>query len=156
MQKIPLDPKIWGPHYWFFLHTVAYTYPEFPTNVTKRKYYDLIQNMPLFIPDESMGNKMAGMLDKYPVSPYLDSRESFIRWVHFLHNKINVHLDKEEITAYQALDRYYHEYRPKHVVDYESMLARRDIVFVGIILGLVAFIGTYGTETYGFCTTSLK
>ena len=96
--------------------------------------------MPLFIPDESMGDKMAEMLEKYPISPYLDSRESFIRWTHFLHNKINVSLDKEEITAYQALDRYYHEYRPQHVVQYQSILARRDIMFVAVILGLVGFI----------------
>ena len=26
-STVYLDPKIWGPHYWFFLHTVAITYP---------------------------------------------------------------------------------------------------------------------------------
>ena len=30
-------PDIWGPHYWFFLHTVAESYPETPNAVTKRK-----------------------------------------------------------------------------------------------------------------------
>ena len=44
------DPTIWGPHYWFFLHTISHTYPLYPNEVTKKKYYDLIQNMPLFIP----------------------------------------------------------------------------------------------------------
>ena len=23
-----LNPKIWGPHYWFFLHTIAINYPK--------------------------------------------------------------------------------------------------------------------------------
>ena len=41
------DPNIWGPHYWFFLHTIAESYPLHPNSVTKKKYYDSIQNFPL-------------------------------------------------------------------------------------------------------------
>ena len=37
-----LDPKIWGPHYWFFLHTLALTYPETPNEVIKKKYIKYI------------------------------------------------------------------------------------------------------------------
>jgi hypothetical protein len=109
------DPTVWGPHYWFFLETVAYTYPELPTSVTKRKYYDLIQNMPLFLPNPEIGNRFAGLLDKFPVSPYLDSRDSFLRWVHFIHNKVNVSLGKEEVTLFQALDNYRAHYIPKQI-----------------------------------------
>ena len=47
-----LDPKIWGPHYWFVLHTIALQYPLHPTKIIKKKYYDFIQNLPLFIPIE--------------------------------------------------------------------------------------------------------
>ena len=34
-----LDPSVWGPHYWFFLHTISMTYPYHPNAVTKKKYY---------------------------------------------------------------------------------------------------------------------
>lgn len=105
-----LDPTIWGKHYWFFLHTVAYKYPEFPNAITKRKYYDLINNFPLFIPDEEMGDRFASLLDKYPVTPYLDTRESFIRWCWFIHNKINRILEKEEIEFYESIERYFNNY----------------------------------------------
>jgi hypothetical protein len=140
LPKIVLDPAVWGPHYWFFLHSVAYGYPEFPTSVTKRKYYDLIQNMPLFIPDERMGDKLAEFLDKYPVSPYLDSRESFIRWVYFLHNKFNVYLGKEEISIYKALDDFYYQYRPKPVIHFDTRMMYRDMVYIGCVLALMLFI----------------
>ena len=103
------DPSVWGPHYWFFLHTISHSYPETPNPVTKRKYYDLIHNFPLFIPDEEIGNKFSHLLDKYPVSPYLDCRESFIRWVHFIHNKINERLGKEELTLLAGVDKYFAE-----------------------------------------------
>ena len=33
--------KVWGPHYWFVLHTIALRYPKNPNDVTKKKYYDL-------------------------------------------------------------------------------------------------------------------
>ena len=42
---------------------------------------DFIQNLPQFIPDEKIGNEFE-ILDKYPVTPYLDNRNSFIRWMH--------------------------------------------------------------------------
>ena len=79
MKPSDLNAEVWGPHYWHFLHTVAFSYPEFPNEVSKRKYYDLIMNFSLFIPDVKMGDKFSEYLDKYPVTPYLDSRESFMR-----------------------------------------------------------------------------
>jgi hypothetical protein len=105
-----LNPAIWGSHYWFFLHTIAYKYPLSPNAVTKRKYYDLITNFPLFLPDEEIGNHFASLLDKYPVTPYLDNRESFIRWVWFIHNKINRELKKEEMDLFDSLDEYLKKY----------------------------------------------
>ena len=66
-----LDAAVWGPHYWFVLFSMAVTYPERPNDVTIKKYYDFIQNLPLFLPNHQMGNAFSELLDKYPVSPYL-------------------------------------------------------------------------------------
>jgi hypothetical protein len=62
-----LDPKVWGPFYWFVLHTIALTYPTHPNDVIKKKYYDFIQNLPLFLPVPEIGNIFTSLLDKYPV-----------------------------------------------------------------------------------------
>jgi hypothetical protein len=134
------DSNVWGPHYWFFLHTVAHSYPEHPNDVTKRKYYDLIQNMPLFIPLPEMGNKFSQMLDKYPVKPYLDNRDSFVRWVHFIHNKFNYLLGKEELSLQTGLDKYYAEYKPKPIYLSEQINIRKHIIHIFIILLLVFLI----------------
>ena len=40
-----LKPQIWGPHYWFFLHTVAFNYPIHPI---QKKFYELIEYTPSF------------------------------------------------------------------------------------------------------------
>ena len=135
-----LDPAIWGPHYWFVLHTVAQTYPEVPTSVTKRKYYDFIQNLPLFIPNHDIGDRLIELLDKFPVSPYLDSRDSFVRWVHFLHNKINVVLGKEELTLFDALDKYREHYRPPIVRLSQRYHIQKEYVYLAITIVFVILI----------------
>jgi len=109
-RSAKFDPVVWGPHYWFFLHTVAHSYPVYPNEVTKRKYYDLIHNMPLFIPNEKIGNHFSRMLDQYPVTPYLDKKDSFVRWMNFIHNKINVLLEKDEVSLADAETAYFGRY----------------------------------------------
>ena len=53
------NSEVWGPHYWFFLHTIADSYPNVPNDVTKRKYYDFIQNIPMFIPNSDIANNFS-------------------------------------------------------------------------------------------------
>jgi len=137
------DSAVWGPHYWFFLHTVAQTYPDTPNDISKRKYYDLIQNMPLFIPNEEIGNNFSRILDKYPVTPYLDNKDSFIRWVHFIHNKINHSIGKEELSYMMAMDKYNSEYKPKAIYLSEKINFRKHYIHILLILALLFFIYIY-------------
>ena len=51
------EPDVWGPHYWFFLHTIALTYPHRPNDITKKKFYEFIQNLPLFMPIEETASE---------------------------------------------------------------------------------------------------
>ena len=128
-----LNPKVWGPHYWFVLHTIANTYPLAPNDVTKKKYYDFIQNLPLLLPIEEIGNSFAKYLDKYPVTPYLDSRPSFMKWMHFIHNKINVSIGEPELSMEESMAQYYEEYKPKVVKDAEQRKQREKLIFLLIL-----------------------
>ena len=133
MSSVYLDPKIWGPHYWFFIHTVAMTYPIRPNAITKKKYYEFIQNLPLFIPVENMSGEFSKLLDKYPVTPYLDNRESLIRWTHFIHNKINQKLEKPQISLSEFYVKYYEEYKSQNVKMDEYYKLREKAIYCGII-----------------------
>jgi hypothetical protein len=135
-----LDPKIWGPHYWFFIHTVAMTYPIRPNAVTKKKYYEFIQNLPLFIPVESLSGEFSKLIDKYPVTPYLDNRESLIRWTHFIHNKINQKLEKPQISLSEFYIKYYEEYKPQNVKMVEYYKMREKAIYCGIIVTIAGGI----------------
>jgi hypothetical protein len=136
------SPTVWGPHYWFFLHSVAYYYPATPNQTTKRKYYDLIQNMPLFIPNESIGNRFSRLLDKYPVSPYLNSRESFLRWVNFIHNKVNHMIGKDEMSFEESLNSYETKYDPQHYINYNGSSYIKTEIYtqLAFLAGLCLFL----------------
>jgi hypothetical protein len=137
-----LDPTVWGPHYWFVLHTIALSYPVKPNETMRKKYYDFYQNLPMFIPIEEMGNNLSKFLDKYPVTPYLESRQSLVRWTHFIHNKINVALGKETMTLEETMTAYYEHYKPKEVKNMEERRRREKLVLLGSIV-LIAGIAGY-------------
>lgn len=136
------DPEIWGPHYWFFLHTLAMSYPQNPNTVTKKKYYDFFHNLPLFIPVPKIGNLFSELLDQYPITPYLDSRESIIKWVHYIHNKINIMINKPTLTYIEAMDKYFSNFKPKNIVLKEKIKEKRNVVY-GIILCLLVILTAY-------------
>lgn len=136
-----LDPKIWGPRYWFVLQTIAMNYPLYPNNISKKKYYDFIQNLPLLIPVNDIANAFSKLLDDFPVIPYLDSRESFIKWLHFIHNKINLKVNLPEITLEESLKNYYDNYRDEKCIINSEYISKKKIFLISLtfILFIISF-----------------
>ena len=98
----------------------------------------------LFIPIEEIGNNFSKFLDKYPVTPYLDSRQSLVRWTHFIHNKINSALNLKELNLEQALSAYYENYKPKEIKDmaerkYREKIAFSIVIIILLILSLILY-----------------
>ena len=139
-MTLNLDSKVWGPHYWFVLYSIAITYPNTPNNITKKKYYDFIQNLPIFLPHDEISNHFSNMLIKYPVTPYLDSRDSFTRWIHFIHNRINVILNKKEITLTEAYETYYNNYKPVIQKNFENIMIKKKYLYSALFFTLTSFI----------------
>ena len=128
-----LEPKIWGPHYWFVLHTMSLIYPNNPNDIIKKKQYNFIQNLSSFLPNETASNNFKELLNLYPVSPYLDSRKSFIEWTHFIHNKMNEKLDKPKISMDEFYVNYYKEYKPVETTLREYNKFKEKLIYFGII-----------------------
>lgn len=118
-EILRLNPQVWGPHFWFFLHTVALTYPDMPTETYKKKYYDFFYMLPLFLPDPAIAKRWGEWTDQYPVQPYLGSRDSLIRWVNYMHNRANRELGKDTIPLEESLRRYFEQYY-HHDVDNDN------------------------------------
>ena len=123
-----LNPNIWLPNLKFTLQTIAITYPSHPNDVSKRKYYDLIQNLPVFFPFNPMGKNFLDLLDKYPVTPYLSYRMSFMKWIHIIFNKIHEQFDQPIDEFYDSLEKYYDQYKPKEIRNREIIKTRKKYI----------------------------
>ena len=60
-----MNPEVWGPHFWFVLFTISMHYPQRPNTVTKKKYYEFIQNFPLFLPSEKILKEALMRIDQF-------------------------------------------------------------------------------------------
>jgi hypothetical protein len=136
-----LDPDKWFPSFWFFLRNVAYTYPDFPNEVTKRKYYDFIQNIPLFIPHNEWSKQFSNILDSFPVTPYLANRDSFFFWIHFIQNRIARIMEKEEKTLTEYMEEYYDTFLPNAFIQTRHYYLQKKYIYLSIILFLLLVVG---------------
>ena len=128
-----LDPDIWFPPFWFFLRNVAHTYPDYPNEVTKRKYYDFIQNLPLFIPHKEWSNHFSHLLDSFVVTPYLANRDSFFFWIHFIQNRVARILEKDEKTSTEYMQEYLDQFLPKPLIDTRKFHLQKKYIYFGLI-----------------------
>ena len=59
-----LNHNVWLPHLKFTLQTIAVTYPKNPNDVSIKKYYDFIQNLPVFIPMDPIGKNFLDQIGR--------------------------------------------------------------------------------------------
>lgn len=57
--------------------------------------------------------------------------------MHFIHNKINILCNKDEITLDEAMEQYYNNYKPKQNKNIEEKKQREKVIFMGIIFLLI-------------------
>lgn len=135
-----LNPYVWLPYFKFILQTIAVQYPKKPNEVTKKKYYEFVSNIPVFFPMKPLGKTFRIMLDKYPVTPYLDSRLSFMKWCNYIINKINVILELPEEDFYKSLEEYYKKYKPKEDLERINLKNKKKYYEMGTIFALMIVI----------------
>lgn len=105
-----MEPKIWGPFMWFILHIISFNYPEKPTPYHKQSYRDFFNSLKHVIPCEQCRKHYTTHIQEYPITPHLDSKKHLIEWLIYIHNMVNVSLNKrtfttdEVLTVYENLD----------------------------------------------------
>ena len=148
VQEIGEYPEVWGPPYWNFLHTMSFTYPEQPSDIFRRRYKELWESMPLFLPNREMGQHLATLLEKYPVDTYLDNRQSLVYYTHFMHNKINDQLGRIPVRIDEFLTEYKRKLK-RPIVSPED-IARKKRIFMGTLSFALIGILTASCYYFGF------
>ena len=101
-----LNPEIWGPHYWFVLHTISLNYPHQPGFLERRNHYDFFRLLQYILPCETCRNHYNQYFKNFPIENFLGSRDGLTSWVTNLHNSVNKRNGKEEYSQQSSNQLY--------------------------------------------------
>ena len=107
-----IGPNIWGPHGWNFLHYVSLGYPQEPTENDKRYYKDFYTSLQNVLPCATCQGNYKKNLSELPIDDALQSRDSLVKWVIDVHNKVNKESNKRELGYDEAIQLYLTEEQP--------------------------------------------
>ena len=126
-----MDPELWGPHAWIFLHYVTFSYPDKPTWKDKQNMRDFINLLPEILPCHKCKMNCASHLKDMPLNDSaLSSRSSLVQWLVDFHNCVNKMNGKKELTLEEALEELF----PKKKTNYTPC-----IIFIVILFFLFLF-----------------
>lgn len=122
------EPKIWGPHAWFFLETVCMAYPTKPTKEEKDAVKNFFLSLKHLIPCEKCRNNYQSHLKIYPLNEkILSSRDNLFMWIVNIHNSV----DPNKRRTYDETHKYY-------MKQYNMNLKNNNNLF--IIISLIVII----------------
>ena len=97
-------------------------------------------NFPFFIPHSVARKQFVELLNNYPVSSYLDSRESFMKYIYFIHNHINGITNKPKLNYDDAWNKYLQLYECKQIESTKKYKIYKKILFSIVMLLFIIII----------------
>ena len=101
-----MDPEIWGPHAWQFLHSITLSYPDNPTLEDKNNHAQFFNSIQNILPCQSCRDHYTQNLQDLPIEQHLDNKESLFRWLVDIHNRVNVMNNKREYSYDEVTELY--------------------------------------------------
>lgn len=130
-----MNPNIWGPPAWKYLHSVTLGYPECPSEEDKKRMYTFMTSVGPVLPCFKCRDNFEAHLEKYPLDEKtLGSRSELVKWLINIHNDVNRYNNKAVLSYEDALS---------HILDpYKSEILSCGVIttFVAIIVVLIVFI----------------
>ena len=107
-----IKPSVWGPPGWKFMHYVSLGYPEKPSETDKQNYKAFYESLQYILPCHTCAQNYKENLKTMPIVKALETRDSLIRWVIDIHNKVNNETKKPILEYQEALDLYLKQQSP--------------------------------------------
>ena len=143
-----MNPKVWGPHAWFFLHSVTLSYPNNPTETDKKQMYDFFMSLSNILPCLDCMKHFKDHLNKYPITPFLDSKDSLVSWLIILHNMVNVSTGKPTMTNEAVLKFYNKKYAAGSATPLQAAFSKWSVISATVLFMILALL--YHKEIYNF------
>ena len=136
-----MEPEIWGPHAWQFLHSITLSYPDNPTLEDKNNHAQFFNSIQNILPCQKCKDHYTQNLHAFPVEQHLDNKESLFRWSIDLHNRVNVMNNKREYS-YDEVTEYYEKMYNKSEISTSYKLINNKWLFILLIV-LLIILGIY-------------
>ena len=101
-----MDPRIWGPHAWFLLHSVTFSYPDNPSQEDKNNILHFFESFSKVIPCILCRNHFQENLKKFPIINHLQNRDTLVNWLIDMHNIVNKKLGKSVVNNQEIIQKF--------------------------------------------------
>ena len=129
-----MNPKIWGPPGWIFLHSIAYGYPNDPTPDEKKAAINFFNSLGHMLPCKTCSELYKKDLVLFKKTNELkkavENKTNLIKFINLIHNRVSESLNKKQYSDVEY-DNYY-----------KNMYENKTANFNYILLLLIIFILT--------------
>ena len=102
-----INPSIWGPPLWIFMHNLTLAYPENPTEDDMDNLYNFFNTIQTVLPCEKCRINFKYHLERTPLSDeILADRVSVIKWLFNIHNEVNISTNKPVMSYDDFITQY--------------------------------------------------
>ena len=126
-----MDPNVWGPGAWTFLHSVTLSYPKKPNYLDKQRYSQFFHNLQFVLPCPNCQEHYQSNVRNNPIK--LGSRDELVAWLVDIHNQVN----RKNGKKMWSLNEFYKKYQQMYAVDTQKTNYNRLVVCVIIVLLIV-------------------
>jgi len=110
-----MNQNVWGPHTWFFLHSVTFNYSFKPTVEDKTHINQFFKEIEDILPCSICRGHYKQHLKKKPIQN--GSRKELAYWLVDLHNIVNIQEHKPTMSYQAVLDMYSRAYSKKILLE---------------------------------------
>lgn len=85
-----MDPIIWGPSAWNFIHFLTISYPDKPSNEDINNHTNFIKILAKILPCNICKIHFSKNIDNINFKKILSSKDSYMNFMWDIHNKVNI------------------------------------------------------------------
>lgn len=117
-KRYNFNPKIWGPHAWFYYDTIVLSYPDNPSQDDRETYRNYFQNVFKTLPCQKCQLNYQSHLSELPLTDnILNSRDNLVSWWVKVHSSVRKMTGGKELTEEEFLKYYADQYAHKNKDD---------------------------------------
>lgn len=108
MKKMSSNPKLWGPHLWYYLHYSSMNYPENPTPQQINAMKDFLCNLSVTIPCKNCSRHYNKYIQNHRenLQKICSDKNNLINFLIDIHNEVNKRNNKPVLSYEDAKNLY--------------------------------------------------